>query len=137
MDHNIFSATIHELKRVALLLPGMLTATAAFPSIPGSVDKKPNVLFIAIDDLTPGLREVEVTENTISLPQYFRKQGFFSAGFGKLFHDGSIPKDLQNDESDVWGPAPGSANRTLEYKNGSWLWEGKPVKNEEIQDGRL
>ena len=57
--------------------------------------------------LMPGLRAVEATKNCVSLPQYFRKHGYFTAGFGKVFHDGSIPKDLQKDEFDVWGPAPG------------------------------
>ena len=57
--------------------------------------------------LAPGIRAVEVTKNCVSLPQYFRKQGYFTAGFGKVFHDGAIPKELQKDEFDVWGPAPG------------------------------
>lgn len=57
--------------------------------------------------LAPGIRVVEATKNCVSLPQYFRKQGYFTAGFGKVFHDGSIPQELQKDEFDVWGPAPG------------------------------
>lgn len=57
--------------------------------------------------LVPGIREVDATKNSVSLPQYFREQGYFTAGFGKVFHDGSIPKELQKDEFDVWGPAPG------------------------------
>ena len=57
--------------------------------------------------LMPGIRAVEATKNSVSIPQYFRKQGYFTAGFGKVFHDGSIPKELQKDELDVWGPAPG------------------------------
>jgi arylsulfatase A-like enzyme len=57
--------------------------------------------------LAPGLRAVEVTKNCVSIPQYFRKQVYFTAGFGKVFHDGSIPQELQKDEFDVWGPAPG------------------------------
>jgi arylsulfatase A-like enzyme len=57
--------------------------------------------------LTPGIRAVELTKNRVSLPQYFRKQGYFTASFGKVFHDGSIPETLQQDEFEVWGPAPG------------------------------
>lgn len=57
--------------------------------------------------LMPGIREVEATKNAVSLPQYFRKQGYFTACFGKVYHDGSIPKELQQDELDVWGLAPG------------------------------
>ena len=57
--------------------------------------------------LTPGIRAVAATKDCVSLPQYFRKQGYFTAGFGKVFHDGAIPKELQKNEFDVWGPAPG------------------------------
>lgn len=57
--------------------------------------------------LVPGIRAVEATKARVSIPQYFRKQGYYTAGFGKVFHDGSIPKELQQDEFDVWGPAPG------------------------------
>lgn len=57
--------------------------------------------------LWPGIRVVEATKDRVSIPQYFRKQGYFTAGFGKVFHDGSIPKELQQYELDVWGPAPG------------------------------
>lgn len=165
MAKNICSPVILELTTTVFLSSGIFQATAA-PSISGSVDRKPNVLFIAIDDLNdwvgclgghpqaitpnmdrlatkgilftnahvqaplcnpsraslltglrpsstgiyglvPGIRDVEVTKNCVSLPQYFRKQGYFTAGFGKVFHDGSIPKELQNEEFDVWGPAPG------------------------------
>ena len=30
--------------------------------------------------------------------------------------------------------APGSASRILEQKDGVWYWEGKPVKNDELED---
>ena len=56
--------------------------------------------------LDPGFRKVDVTKNLVSLPQYFSKQGYFTAGYGKVFHDGSISKELQKNELDVWGPAP-------------------------------
>ena len=155
---------------VAILLAASLYSNAVSvytipPAKKAKVAKKPNVLFIAIDDLNdwvsclavhpqartpnidrlaamgvlftnahiqaplcnpsrssvltgmrpsstgiyglnPGFREVEVAKNYVSLPQYFRKEGYFTAGYGKVFHDGSIPKELQNNEFDVWGPAP-------------------------------
>jgi hypothetical protein len=31
-------------------------------------------------------------------------------------------------------PAPGSAHRILEQKDGIWHWEGSPIKKEEIED---
>ncbi len=57
--------------------------------------------------LAPGIRSVAVTTNVVALPQYFSRNGYFTAGFGKVFHDGSIPAALQKFEFDVWGPAPG------------------------------
>ena len=57
--------------------------------------------------LMPGIRDVATTRDRVTLPQYFARQGYFTAGFGKVFHDGSIkPKDHTN-EFQVWGPAPG------------------------------
>ncbi len=56
--------------------------------------------------LAPGIRAVDATKGCVSLPQYFHQQGYFTVGFGKVFHDGSIPKELQKNELDIWGPAP-------------------------------
>lgn len=57
--------------------------------------------------LRPGIRDVEMLKDWVALPQYFHNHGYFTASFGKVFHDGSIPKKLQGNEFDVWGPAPG------------------------------
>ncbi len=57
--------------------------------------------------LAPGIRDVGRTRDCVTLPQYFARQGYFTATFGKVFHDGSIPKALQTNEFDIWGPAPG------------------------------
>lgn len=57
--------------------------------------------------LKPGIRDVERTRNAVTLPQFLALHGFFTATFGKVFHDGAIaPKDRAK-EFDVWGPAPG------------------------------
>jgi arylsulfatase A-like enzyme len=57
--------------------------------------------------LAPGIRDVEVTRQRVTLPQHFARQGYFTAGFGKVFHDGSIPLRWHTNEFQVWGPAPG------------------------------
>ena len=57
--------------------------------------------------LAPGIRSVEVTRRGVTLPQYFAAHGYFTATFGKVFHDGSIPPRLHTNEFNVWGPAPG------------------------------
>lgn len=57
--------------------------------------------------LAPGIRHVEATRQRVSLPQHFGRHGYFTACFGKVYHDGSIPRPLQTNEFHVWGPAPG------------------------------
>ena len=56
--------------------------------------------------LKPGIRAVDVTKDCVTLPQHFHQNGYFTASFGKVFHDGSIPKPLQKNEFEMWGPAP-------------------------------
>jgi arylsulfatase A-like enzyme len=57
--------------------------------------------------LAPGIRDVEATRSCVTLPQHFARHGYFTATFGKVFHDGSIPPRLRSQEFTVWGPAPG------------------------------
>ncbi len=57
--------------------------------------------------LAPGVRDVAATRDRVTLPQHFRRNGYFTAMFGKIFHDLSIPRERQAEEVDVWGPAPG------------------------------
>jgi arylsulfatase A-like enzyme len=57
--------------------------------------------------LAPGIRDVARTCDCITLPQHFARHGYFTAAFGKVFHDGSIPERLHTNEFNVWGPAPG------------------------------
>lgn len=57
--------------------------------------------------LLPSIRDVAAVRDCVTLPQYFAKHGYFTATFGKVHHDGSIPPRLQSSEFDVWGPAPG------------------------------
>lgn len=57
--------------------------------------------------LAPGIRDIAATRDCVTLPQYFAQHGYFTATFGKVFHDGSIPPALRKNEFTVWGPAPG------------------------------
>lgn len=57
--------------------------------------------------LSPGIRDVAATKDCVTLPQYFAAHGYFTATFGKVFHDGSIPPRLRTNEFNVWGIAPG------------------------------
>lgn len=57
--------------------------------------------------LAPGIRDVAATQDRVTLPQHFAQNGYFTAGFGKVHHDGSIPPRWRTNEFTVWGPAPG------------------------------
>jgi choline-sulfatase len=57
--------------------------------------------------LAPGIRAVDSLKDCVTLPQYFSKYGYFTAHFGKVFHDGAIPPQLRSQEFDIWGIAPG------------------------------
>ena len=57
--------------------------------------------------LRPGIRDVAMLKDHVTLPEYFGSQGYFTFTCGKVYHDGSIaPKDRPREFS-VWGPAPG------------------------------
>jgi choline-sulfatase len=57
--------------------------------------------------LAPGIRDVAALKSCVTLPQHFSRNGYFTANFGKVFHDGAIPPRLRSAEFDVWGIAPG------------------------------
>ncbi len=67
--------------------------------------------------LTPGIRDVARTRDCVTLPQYFARHGYFTGGFGKVFHDGSIPERLHTNEFNVWGPAPGMPLPPVKFVN--------------------
>lgn len=57
--------------------------------------------------LAPGLRDVEITRDRVTLPQTFTSAGYHTYTCGKIYHDGSIkPKDRAK-EFTTWGPSPG------------------------------
>lgn len=56
--------------------------------------------------LSPSLRDVSLTRDAVTLPHYFRSQGYFTATYGKVHHDGTVPPRWRTNEFDVWGIAP-------------------------------
>jgi arylsulfatase A-like enzyme len=56
--------------------------------------------------LKPGIRDVAATRHAITLPQWFAKHGYFTASFGKVFHDSAIAAKDRPNEFNVWGPSP-------------------------------
>lgn len=65
--------------------------------------------------LAPGIRQVAATRDVVTLPQYFAAHGYFTAGFGKVFHDGSIQPPHRTNEFNVWGMAPGMPLPTKKF----------------------
>ena len=57
--------------------------------------------------LMPGFRDVDALKARVTLPQAFRQAGYFTATFGKIYHDGSLSPARRPAEVEVWGPAPG------------------------------
>jgi arylsulfatase A-like enzyme len=93
--------------------------------------------------LQPGIRDVDLTKGAVTLPQAFRKAGYYSATSGKIFHDGSIkPKDRAA-EFDVWAPPEG---RVAPKKRIAQLpgeqhplmdWGPYPERDEDTQDFKI
>lgn len=56
--------------------------------------------------LAPGHRDAPTTREVVTLPQHFARHGYFTATFGKVYHNGAVPPRWQTNEFHVWGPAP-------------------------------
>jgi arylsulfatase A-like enzyme len=92
--------------------------------------------------LAPGIRAVEATKDCVTLPQYFAAQGYFTAMFGKIFHDGSIPPPLHKKEFNVWGPAPGMPRPPQKFvhtPDNMWMmdWGVFPADDREQADWKI
>lgn len=59
--------------------------------------------------LAPGPRAVPLLKDWVMLPQHFERNGYFTASFGKVYHDGAIKPAERAKEWTVFGPAPGEA----------------------------
>ena len=96
-----------------------------------------------IHGLTPGIRQVERTQNTVTLPQHFAAHGYFTATSGKVFHDGSIKPVDQKSEFQVWGPAPGMPRPAKRFANLPGTphplmdWGPYPESDEEQADWKI
>ncbi len=56
--------------------------------------------------LKPGIRELAPAKEAVTLPQAFRRAGYFTWIGGKVFHDGTVTPAQRPQEAEAWGPAP-------------------------------
>jgi arylsulfatase A-like enzyme len=94
-----------------------------------------------IHGLSPGIRDVEVTKGHVTLPQALRQADWFTACFGKIYHDGSFkPKDRAA-EFDVWGAAPGMARPkepiVKAFAHPAMDWGVFPEREEDTADWKI
>jgi len=89
--------------------------------------------------LAPGPREVPLLKDWVMLPQYFAQHGYFTACYGKIWHDGAIkPADKAN-EFNVFGPAPGEqypAHKIVETQSNLRAvdWGVRPGEDSQFAD---
>ena len=57
--------------------------------------------------LRPGPRQSPALSDWVMLPQYFAQHGYFTACYGKVYHDGAISAANRTNEFEVYGTAPG------------------------------
>lgn len=94
-----------------------------------------------IHGLAPGIRSVEATKSRKTLPQVFTSSGYHTFTCGKIFHDGSIPKDTS--EFAQWGPAlgPGKPAKPIaqlpEPRHPAMDWGIFPERDEDHCDYKI
>ena len=57
--------------------------------------------------LAPWFRTVNAWRDRVSLPQYFKTNGYIALSTGKIYHSGYRAGEQRAQEFDVWGPAGG------------------------------
>ena len=67
--------------------------------------------------LRPGPRQSSALRDWVMLPQYFAQHGYYTACYGKVYHDGAIPAADQKNEFDIYGPAPGMPTPKQKFVN--------------------
>ena len=54
--------------------------------------------------LAPWFRTIPAFKDRVTLPQYFKRNGYTTYSTGKIYHGGYPPREEQADEFDHWGP---------------------------------
>ncbi|MGH7199086.1 MAG: sulfatase, partial [Planctomycetaceae bacterium] len=66
--------------------------------------------------LAPGIRDVEMLKEHVTLPQTFTDADYFTFTCGKIYHGGFPPKHRAA-EFNTWGPAPGMPRPPQKFVN--------------------
>ena len=77
---------------------------------------------MGIYGLAPGIRNVEALRSHVTMPQFFTEQGYATASFGKVFHDGVIAAPDCTREFETWGPAPGMPYPPTKFATADDTW---------------
>ncbi len=91
--------------------------------------------------LAPGIRQVDVTKDRTTLPQVFRRAGYYTFTCGKIYHDGAMKPADRKEEFEHWGPAPGIGRpaqpiaKLPQGRHPLMDWGVWPPKGEEAKHG--
>jgi arylsulfatase A-like enzyme len=93
--------------------------------------------------LQPGIRDVELTKNHVTLPQTFTRAGYATSTAGKIYHDGKMRPQDQAAEFNTWAktaptPRPPKPIAKLpEPRHALMDWGPWPAKDEDTGDYRI
>ena len=93
--------------------------------------------------LAPGIRDVETTKDLVTMPQTFRRAGYYTYSCGKIYHDGAMKPQHRAGEFEEWGPAPGMGrppkriNKLPGPQHPAMDWGPFPEKEEDAADYQI
>lgn len=87
--------------------------------------------------LSPGFRDVEVTQDAETIFQYFRKQGYFASASGKIFHGKADPASFDEvKNAGGWRRSKEKLHFDVAGSHPLWDWGQVDVPDEDMRDYR-
>ena len=97
-----------------------------------------------IHGLSPGIRDVAITKDSVTLPQTFTSAGYFTSTSGKIYHDGSVKPRDQAREFNEWNKTAGRSRPEKrishlppELNHPAMDWGPFPALDEETPDWKI
>lgn len=85
--------------------------------------------------LAPNFRAAERTSNEVTLPQYFRRHGYYTSTRGKIFHGPADRASFNHIEPSVgWRRGPQKISYDVPKSNPLWDWGQVDVPDEQQRD---